>query len=822
MSSNLLSDMMAQVWAMEPAHLKAFLGDIEAAQGLLVAECMVPTEETQGAKPALNVRDGVAHIAIDGPMLKRVPQILKALGVRATGSVDVGDDIDRALADESVRSIMLDIDSPGGIVSGISELADKIHAADAVKPVLAHSTDMMASAAYWVGSQARSVSATPSSMIGSIGVYNVIQDSSAAAAQRGIKVNVVSSSPLKGAGVPGSSVTDDQIADAQRLVDGYAGMFREAVARGRGKDMSAQATGQVWLAPESMRLGLIDSVSSEHEAHTRAVQNAKAVVAEAPTSPQPGAQESKMAEKNEAGAGTPVANLITPEELAALKSQASEAQATIAKMQADARKSLLDKYADRVAPAMSAEAEKFGEFCGANLEKFEGFLKSLPVVTRADRQSTDATSTDTDKPAITQHDRDVADAFGINAEEAGYMAQFKTFCADGSVVKHDGTKITRARFDSDRAAWLKRFGAVAALALAILLPMQAHAALSAARATVCKGSGRTTSYLMTDSTTIYKGGLVMVVAAGTAEPAAAAASNTGVAGVAEETKTSGTADMWINVIDRVTCKFVASSIAQTGVGNVMYASDDLTFDETQGANQPVAGILVNYVSATSGWIYIDSAVNMGRTNVVSDPLSLTGDLTAGGGAGAVTFTDSASSIVLPDHDTTALLVGSTGALDLITIDTGNDAETVVLTGFAGQTALDVAVGTVNVAEDLVIAGGASALTLSDSASSVVLNDNDTTALLVGASGTLNVLTVDTANAAEGLLVTGYATVTGTTTVAALAGTGATGLGVLIGNGANTACNTTCGGGTCFIGFDAGATAFVACDTATADTCVCLP
>lgn len=796
----LLADLMAQPWAMEPAYLAAFLADVECAQGMLAADGMVPTEDTQGTKPALNVRDGVAHIAIDGPMLKRVSPVLKMFGMRATSTADVGADIDRALADESVKSIMLDIDSPGGIVSGVSELADKVALANTVKPVSAHASDMAASAAYWVMSQARAISANPSAMVGSIGVYNVMVDSSGAAAKQGLKVNVVSSSPLKGAGVNGSVVTEEQLADAQRLVNNYSEMFNAAVCRGRHMaDASPVATGQVWLASDAVARGLIDRVCSAEQAHQVAangpVEN-RAVVAQSaehlicnqdvagsipadgstPTeaigaedetmSPQPGATENNMAEKIEAGAGTPVAN----QEIENLRSELKNTRAVIEKMQADARDALVSKYSDRIAPAAVAEIQKYGEFCGADLAKFESFIKAMPVITRSERISSSTNTDGGTKNTISTHEREVAEAFGFNAEEAGYMGQFKTFCADGSVIKHDGTRVTRDRFESDRLAWLKRFATAAVLVFACMLPVNASAALSAARATICKGSGRTTSYLMTDSTTIYKGGLVMVVAAGTAEPAAAAASNAGVAGIAEETKTSATADMWINVSDRVTCKFVASSIAQSAVGNVMYASDDLTFDETQAANQPVAGILVNYVSATSGWIYIDSAVNMGRTNVVSDPLSLSGDLTAAGGAGAVTLTDSASSIVVPDNDTTALLIGSTGALDLITLDTGNDAETVTITGYAAQTSLDVAVGNVNIAEDVTIAGGASAITLSDTASSIVLNDNDTTALLVGASGTLNVLTVDTANGAEGLSVAGYATVTGTATSAGLVST----------------------------------------------------
>ena len=66
------------------------------------------------------------------------------------------------------------------------------------------------------------------------------------------------------------------------------------------------------------------------------------------------------------------------------------------------------------------------------------------------------------------------------------------------------------------------------------------------------------------------------------------------------------------------------------------------------------------------------------------------------------------------------------------------------------------------------------------------------------------------------------TIGGTLTIAALAGTGATGVGLTAASSANQACDTTCGGSTCFIGWDVGTSVFVACGNAIGDTCICLP
>lgn len=130
------------------------------------------------------------------------------------------------------------------------------------------------------------------------------------------------------------------------------------------------------------------------------------------------------------------------------------------------------------------------------------------------------------------------------------------------------------------------------------------AALTAARFTESRGDTKARRYKMANSTQVYRGGLVMLNSAGLATPAAAAAANQGVVGVAAESKLSGTGGTdWITVHEG-TFLMGATSIADTSVGLACYASDDQTVDETQGANEPRAGILVEVVSSTSGWVAV--------------------------------------------------------------------------------------------------------------------------------------------------------------------------------------------------------------------------
>jgi hypothetical protein len=104
---------------------------------------------------------------------------------------------------------------------------------------------------------------------------------------------------------------------------------------------------------------------------------------------------------------------------------------------------------------------------------------------------------------------------------------------------------------------------------------------------------------------IYAGSLVMVDADGFARPAAALASNQGCLGVATASVTGGAADGDTSVVvQEGEYLFTATSAAQTNLNELFYASTDNDVDETQGANEPVAGRLVQYVSATSVWLFV--------------------------------------------------------------------------------------------------------------------------------------------------------------------------------------------------------------------------
>ena len=217
------------------------------------------------------VQDSVAIIRASGTLMKHASSF-----TGGTSTTLLRRAINVAASDDNVGSILLAIDSPGGTAAGTYELADTIAKADTKKPVFAHVDDLGASAAYWIASASRGVSANAPAKIGSIGTYAVIHDLSAMAAKEGVKVHVVrAGSEFKGAGVPGTEITASQLGEFQRLVDQVNQFFLEGVSKGRKMPMTQVkqvADGRVHIAADAKSLGLIDNVRSFEESFLEAAK----------------------------------------------------------------------------------------------------------------------------------------------------------------------------------------------------------------------------------------------------------------------------------------------------------------------------------------------------------------------------------------------------------------------------------------------------------------------------------------------------------------------------------------------------------------------
>ena len=168
--------------------------------------------------------------------------------------------------DPEIGTIVLDIDTPGGAVTGTTEAADAVWAARKRKKVVALINPLCASAGYWIASQASEIVSVPSGDVGSIGVYQLHMDCSAMLADEGIKPTFIYAGEYKVEGNMYEPLGDEAKAYMQGEVDQIYAAFLKAVARGRGVSVDDVrenfGKGRCMLAPVAKRAGLIDEISS--------------------------------------------------------------------------------------------------------------------------------------------------------------------------------------------------------------------------------------------------------------------------------------------------------------------------------------------------------------------------------------------------------------------------------------------------------------------------------------------------------------------------------------------------------------------------------
>ena len=260
---NFLINMQKEAWAMDPDRLELFFAQIEGSDPTGIAN--LNHIEIDAGRPTLQKAGGIATIPIKGVLMKSVPKFFAWFGIEATQYKDIQAMLKEACSDDDIKSIRLHIDSPGGQVAGVSETAESIGIAAEQKPLDAYIEDMGASGAYWLAAQANSITANANAMIGSIGVYMVAADMSKMAEDMGIKIHVIRAGQLKGMGVAGAEISDEQIAAMQEVIDGIGENFITAVATGRKMEISKVrklATGRVWLTEAAKNNGLIDSINA--------------------------------------------------------------------------------------------------------------------------------------------------------------------------------------------------------------------------------------------------------------------------------------------------------------------------------------------------------------------------------------------------------------------------------------------------------------------------------------------------------------------------------------------------------------------------------
>lgn len=207
----------------------------------------------------------LAVIPIYGMIMHRQMEDISG-GSSGTSTNSLSMALRQAMDDPNVGSIVLDIDSPGGDVDGIDELASEIYQARKQKKITAVSNCLCASAAYYLAAQASEIVVSPSSLTGSIGVYTMHEDDSAMLEAAGIKLELIKYGENKAEGNSLGPLTDSAREHMQQIVDTYGIAFEKAVARGRGVKQDEVhgkfGQGRVFDAKTAVRIGMADRVGT--------------------------------------------------------------------------------------------------------------------------------------------------------------------------------------------------------------------------------------------------------------------------------------------------------------------------------------------------------------------------------------------------------------------------------------------------------------------------------------------------------------------------------------------------------------------------------
>ena len=218
--------------------------------------------QRNGSQP-FAVVDGIAVIEIAGTLVHRGAWIGQSSGL--TSYEGIAAQLQAALADPGVRGIALDIDSFGGEVAGAFDLADRIRAARAQKPVHAFVAEHALSAGYVLASQADRIILPRTGAVGSIGVVALHTDMSGALDQKGIAVTLIHSGVHKIDANPYQPLPEAVHDQMQRELEVVRLLFAETVAAGRGDRLTHAAAlateAAVFRGADAITAGLADDIA---------------------------------------------------------------------------------------------------------------------------------------------------------------------------------------------------------------------------------------------------------------------------------------------------------------------------------------------------------------------------------------------------------------------------------------------------------------------------------------------------------------------------------------------------------------------------------
>lgn len=240
-------------------NVKLAGGDIAPEQAELVA--------AENRRPSPKRSGTIAVLPLYGVIAQRMDMFMEFSG--GTSTEQFGAALDELVENEEIKAIVIDVESPGGSVTGVPELFTKIMEAREKKYIVAVANSMAASAAYWLSSAANEIYVTPSGEVGSIGVITVHEDYSKAYEEAGIKPTIIKAGKRKWDANYYEPLSDEAKSAIQEDVDEFYGMFISSVAKGRGVSVETvrneYGQGLMLTAKKALKAGMVDGIATLDE-----------------------------------------------------------------------------------------------------------------------------------------------------------------------------------------------------------------------------------------------------------------------------------------------------------------------------------------------------------------------------------------------------------------------------------------------------------------------------------------------------------------------------------------------------------------------------
>ncbi len=249
---------IAKYWAIEPDILKSLCRMDE------IKSLSFQSERRLSNTRSVMIRDGTAVIPLHGPITARSD--LFTFFLDGTSLSDLAKDFQTALDDDQVKAILFDVDSPGGVALGPSEMADAIFKARGKKPIWSYVGRNCSSAAYWIASATEKIIANPSALLGSIGVVTTIPVQEQPDSEGYKNIEIVSSNAKQKRPDPR---TEEGMAEIKRELNDLEAQFIEAIAKYRNVSVNAVKNdfgqGGVLIGKNAVASGMADSLGSYEE-----------------------------------------------------------------------------------------------------------------------------------------------------------------------------------------------------------------------------------------------------------------------------------------------------------------------------------------------------------------------------------------------------------------------------------------------------------------------------------------------------------------------------------------------------------------------------